>query len=73
MRYNLVHLTSLFENATEGIVVTNSQGMIILINPSGCQMFGYTAEELEGQQVEMLIPSSVRKIHIRHREEFYQH
>jgi signal transduction histidine kinase len=28
----LVHLTSLFENATEGIVVTNSEGTIIMIN-----------------------------------------
>src|SRR5690349_14981395 len=28
------HMTSLFENATEGILVTNSKGKIILINPS---------------------------------------
>jgi PAS domain S-box-containing protein len=72
VRNNLVHLTSLFENATEGIVVTNSQGNIILINPSACQMFGYTPEELEGQKIEVLIPPSARNIHIRHREEFYQ-
>jgi PAS domain S-box-containing protein len=71
MRNNLVHLTSLFENATEGIVVTNSEGKIILINPSACQMFGYSPEELEGQKIEVLIPQSVKKNHIKHREEFY--
>jgi PAS domain S-box-containing protein len=71
MRYNLVHLTSLFENATEGIVVSNSQGIIILINPSACQMFGYSPEELEGKMIEILIPDKAKKKHIKHREEFY--
>ncbi len=71
MRNNPVHLNSLFENATEGIVVTNSQGKIILINPSACQMFGYTPEELEGQKIEVLIPDNAKKIHVKHREDFY--
>jgi PAS domain S-box-containing protein len=71
MRNNPVHLNSLFENATEGIVATNHLGIIILINPSACQMFGYTPEELEGQKIEVLIPSSAKEIHVRHREDFY--
>jgi len=71
MRNNLVHLTSLFENATEGIVVTNSQGTIILINPSACLMFDYSAEELVDQKIEVLIPASLKKAHIKHRAEFY--
>src|SRR5664279_1533413 len=72
MRYNPVHLSSLFENATEGIVVSNNQGNIILINPSACKMFGYTVEELEGQKIEILIPGRVRKNHVHYREGFYQ-
>jgi PAS domain S-box-containing protein len=71
MRNNPVHLNSLFENATEGIVATDHQGIITLINPSACQMFGYSPEELEGQKIEVLIPSSAKKIHVRHREDFY--
>lgn len=71
MRNNPVHLNSLFENATEGIVATNNQGVIILINPSACQMFGYSPEELEGQKIEVLIPSKAKNIHVRHREDFY--
>jgi PAS domain S-box-containing protein len=46
MQFELVHITSLFENATEGFVVTNSKGSIILVNPSACRMFEYEAEEL---------------------------
>ncbi len=71
MRNNPVHLNSLFENATEGIVATNSQGIIILINPSACQMFGYIPEDLEGQKIEVLIPDNAKKIHVKHREGFY--
>jgi PAS domain S-box-containing protein len=72
MRNNPVHLNSLFENATEGIVATNNQGIIILINPSACQMFGYSPEELEGQKIEVLIPKNAKNIHVKHREDFYQ-
>jgi PAS domain S-box-containing protein len=68
----LIHLTSLFENATEGIVVTNSQGTIIMINPSACQMFGYSQEELADQKIEILIPPAYKKKHIHHRAAFYQ-
>jgi len=71
MRNNPVHLSSLFENATEGIVVTNSHGIIILINPSACHMFGYSPEELESQKIEILIPTNAQKIHVKHREDFY--
>jgi len=35
-------------------------------------MFGYSPEELEGQKIEILIPSKAKKIHIKHREAFYK-
>jgi PAS domain S-box-containing protein len=72
MLYNPVHLASLFENATEGIVVSNSQGDIILANPSACRMFGYKTEELIGQKIELLIPEKVKKAHGKLRDGFYQ-
>lgn len=71
MQYDIVHITSLFENATEGFVVTNSKADIILVNPSACRMFGYSAEELIGQKVEILIPSHYRKGHHKLRDDFY--
>ncbi|HEY8733387.1 MAG TPA: PAS domain-containing sensor histidine kinase, partial [Puia sp.] len=67
-----VHLVSLFENATEGIVVTNSQGNIILVNPSACRIFGYEPEELSGQKIEVLIPDKAKINHVKLREGFYQ-
>ncbi|MBP6588656.1 MAG: PAS domain-containing sensor histidine kinase [Chitinophagaceae bacterium] len=73
MLKNTEHLVSLFENATEGIVITNRQGIIILVNPAAGIMFGYRPDELAGQPVEVLIPDRHRHHHHELREGFYQH
>jgi PAS domain S-box-containing protein len=72
MEFNISHITSLFENATEGFIVTDSQANIILVNPSACRMFGYEASELIGQKIEILIPTHFRHGHIKLREGFYK-
>jgi PAS domain S-box-containing protein len=69
---DIVHLTSLFENATEGIILTNSSGNIILINPAAQKMFDYNADEIIGQPVGILIPDRVRSHHGELRAGFYQ-
>ena len=65
------HFTSLFENATEGFVVTDDKGTIVLVNPSACRMFDYTKEELIGQKIETLIPAKYKKSHVKLRDDFY--
>jgi PAS domain S-box-containing protein len=72
MQFHKSHMISLFENATEGIVLTNNKGEIILINPSALRMFGYEAEELIGQPVEVLLPKKYRLGHMQLREGFYK-
>ena len=71
MQFHLEHITSLFENATEGFVVSDGEGNIFMINPSACRMFGYEANELIGQKIEILIPHEYRKKHIKLRDAFY--
>ena len=66
------HMTSLFENATEGIILTNGRGHIELVNPAAERMFGYAANELNGQPVEILIPGSFRHGHQELREGFHK-
>ena len=66
------HMTSLFENATEGIILTNSRGQIVLANPAAERMFGYTAKELETLPVEVLIPGNFRAGHKGLREGFHK-
>ena len=71
MQFELVHITSLFENATEGFVVTDGKGNIILVNPSACRMFEYEPNELIGQKIEILVPTQYKKGHVKLRDDFY--
>ncbi|HKH59812.1 MAG TPA: ATP-binding protein [Flavitalea sp.] len=64
------HMTSLFENATEGIILTNRAGKMVLINPAAEKIFGYTAEEIIGQPIEILVPKKYREGHVNLREGF---
>lgn len=66
-------MNSLFENATEGIILTNGRGQIILANPAAMRMFGYAAEELGGNSIEILLPRDTREKHIGLRNGFHQH
>lgn len=72
MEFDKSHMTSLFANATEGFVVTDSKGGIVLVNPSASKMFGYDPEEMVGQKIEILIPNQYRKNHVHLRDSFYE-
>lgn len=65
-------LSSIFSQATEGIIVANRGGEIVLVNPCAEKMFGYTATELVGSKIEMLVPNSIRHKHSQLRESFHQ-
>src|SRR6187549_3024545 len=65
------HMTSLFENATEGIILTDGRGLIVLANPAAEKMFGYNSRELETLPVEVLIPGDFRPRHKNLREGFH--
>jgi PAS domain S-box-containing protein len=67
------HLSSLFENATEGIFLTNDKGVIILVNPAAERMFRFSATEMIGKKVEMLIPHRYKVEHEKLRNNFYKH
>ena len=67
------HLTSLFENATEGIILTKGRGPIVMINPAAERMFGYASEEIVGSPIEVLIPDRFNPNHKKLRENFAKH
>ena len=58
----------LFENAGEGMVVTNNRGVIELVNPRLLDLFGYSEKELLGERIEILVPDAVKGNHSKHRE-----
>ncbi len=65
------HIIFLFEHATEGIILTNRSGTIILANPATEKMFGYGKDELPGNPIELLIPENFRHHHHQLRDGFY--
>ncbi|MFZ9387936.1 MAG: PAS domain S-box protein [Chitinophagaceae bacterium] len=71
MIQNTAHLVSLFENSTEGIIISDGSGNIILVNPSAQKMFGYQSDELVGKPIETLIPERSRTHHHDYRNGFY--
>ena len=73
MNLDTAHLVSLFEHATEGIILTNSRGKITLINPAAERMFNYEAGQVIGKPIEMLIPQRFHSHHTGEREDFYHH
>lgn len=72
-RLGYEHLVSLFENATEGIIVTDSSGNIMLVNPAAERMFDYKNSEITGQPVEVLVPDQFKPHHHKLRAGFYEH
>ena len=66
------HMASLFENATEGILLTDKSGKIVLVNPAAEKMFGYSSNELMGELIEKLIPMRYHAKHVGLRDGFYE-
>ncbi len=47
---------SIFNYCSEGIIVSNSEGKIVLCNQKGANLFGYSIEEIMQLKIENLIP-----------------
>jgi PAS domain S-box-containing protein len=53
----------LFEQATEGIFVTDAHARILDVNPAGCQLTGYSREELIGlEAADLVVPDEVLRL-----------
>jgi PAS domain S-box-containing protein len=60
----------LFESSPNAILVVDAAGRITRANPQVEHFFGYTASELLGHPVEILIPERFRQVHPAHRGHF---
>ena len=49
----------------DSVICTDEEGRILVFNQAAEQSFGYSASEVIGQQVEMLLPQSDRSEHVR--------
>jgi PAS domain S-box-containing protein len=56
--------------SASAMLMVDVDGRITLVNRAALQMFGYDAEDLLGQPVEMLVPDAVRQVHPVYRASF---
>jgi len=66
---NMSIFETLFKSATEGIVIVDGQGMIVMANPASHHMFGYSGQ-LQGRIIEDLLPDKSRNTHRKHRSDY---
>ena len=64
---------SLFNHASMGIVVVNSNGLIQSVNPFAVRLFGYSTEEILNKPIEVLIPQRYHHKHVDHRDNYIHH
>ncbi len=58
-----MRVSGILETAVNAIITINRQGMIETVNAATVRIFGYTREEMIGQNVSMLMPSPYREQH----------
>lgn len=61
------------ESAPSGMLMTNSEGQILLTNKEIEKLFGYSADELKTKTIEDLIPNRFRDQHPKLRAGFFTH
>ena len=63
-------LASAFDVSPHGLVLTDPEGDIVLVNRQACEIFGYPEAELLGRSVDLLLPAGLRRSHAAHRKEY---
>ncbi len=64
-------LQSYREAASQSIIAISGDGRIALVNRGTELLFGYSREEMLGQEVEMLLPECYRAVHAGHGSGFF--
>jgi PAS domain S-box-containing protein len=63
LRASEARSAAIVETAVDGIITIDAQGLIASFNPAAERLFGYTAAEVIGQNVRLLMPSPYRDEH----------
>lgn len=66
----MADVAALMNALPDGVVLVSQEGSMLMANQALLAMTGFTADELVGQRVEVLVPEGDRAMHARQREGF---
>jgi protein-histidine pros-kinase len=72
LRRSEAQVRAILEAASEGILIVDERGTIVLVNRKTETMFGYPREQLVGASLEMLLPSRLQARHAEHRATYFR-
>lgn len=58
-----IRLRALVDTAVDGVILIDADGAILMFNPACERLFGYSAEEVIGKNVKVLMPAQFRNEH----------
>ena len=61
----------LFESTPDSVIMVNATGAIVLANEQAQRLFGYAEGELNGRQIDSLLPQRLRHSHVAHRSRYF--
>jgi len=61
--FDAAQAKSIFNSAVDAIITINSLGIIYAVNPAAENMFGYSGQELMGNNISILLPEPYRSQH----------
>ncbi len=70
LRHNQADFARILDIANEAIISTDETQRIIIFNKGAQRIFGYAADEILGQPLELLIPARLRARHRQHMANF---
>ena len=63
LRETAARLRTLTETAVDGVILIDARGVVLIFNPACEKLFGYSADEVIGENVKMLMPEPYRHEH----------
>src|SRR6476646_3137739 len=66
LRETAARLRTLTETAVDGVILIDARGAVLMFNPACEKLFGYSADEVIGENVKMLMPQPYRHEHDRY-------